>query len=229
MRNHILIVDDDLLFQQEMADRLAAVGYKVDLTGWPAEGMRKAYNSSPDLIMLAKRVFGDQLWQTCRNLRLISNVPIIVLGVSATESYIAKAFEAGADLYLAKPIGLDELEARIKALLRRAYGPHTIPRVKTNVIRRHDLVIDLDRRQVTYQGQLVELRRTAFNLLACLAKHAGKTLNHGFLLREVWGHDQIDQLDVLRHNVSYLRKMLALKPGHTNYIRSVWGVGYRLE
>jgi two-component system KDP operon response regulator KdpE len=162
--------------------------------------------------------------EVCRRIRTWSPVPILVLSVREDEGDKVEALDLGADDYLTKPFGVDELLARVRALLRRTEDREraTPPR-----FRRGSLEIDLAQRRIVRDGADVRLTKTEWGLLEALAGHPGKLLTHGWLLRRVWGEGYGDDLEVLRVFVSQLRKKLEDDPARPSLIVTEPGVGYR--
>ena len=163
--------------------------------------------------------------EVCRRLRSWSRVPILVLSARVHEAQKVQALDAGADDYVTKPFGMDEMLARIRAVLRRqAAIPGGEP-----VLRAGDLELDLARRAVTVAGRPVHLTPTEYELLRYLALHAGKPVTHTMLLREVWGDYAVGDTYNTRYVVAQLRRKLGDDPARPRYIVSEPGVGYRLE
>jgi two-component system KDP operon response regulator KdpE len=158
----------------------------------------------------------------CRELRSWLQAPIVVLSVVADEHEKVEALDAGADDYVTKPFGVDELLARLRAALRRA-GPSTEP-----VIEIGELVIDLERRLVHRAGDPVQLTPHEFDLLRLLAQHEGKLLTHRMILREVWGPAYQNESHYLHVYVSQLRRKIESDPARPQYLRTEPGAGYRL-
>jgi DNA-binding response OmpR family regulator len=227
LKNRILVIDDDLTFQQNLADILRNLGYDVDVASTAVEGLQRAYGSKPDLIILDVMLPGMDGWQTCQRFREMSNVPIIMLTALGSEENVVKGLELGADDYLVKPVTMKELGARVKALLRRAYGSNGSPSEISKIIQHEGLVIDFDKHEVTMREIRIDLSPTEFKLLSCLVKHKGRVLPHDFLLTQVWGPEYAGELDHLRLYISYLRKKIEKIPSKPELIQNEWGVGYR--
>ena len=152
-------------------------------------------------------------------------MPVILLTAKGSATDKAKGLDLGADDYIGKPFHLDELAARVRAVLRRASGVAA----GTGTVRFDDIEIDLERRMVTRDGQLVELSRTEWLLLQHLATNAGKVVPHTELLTKVWGPEYRDDLQYLRVWVSRVRRKLGAKPGEPGRIKTFQGIGYRLD
>ena len=227
MKNKILVIDDDLILQQTIAENLRTLGYEVESASKAIDGLKKAYEIKPDLIILDVMLPGMDGWQTCQRFREMSNVPIMMLTALGTEDNVVKGLELGADDYLVKPVTLKELGARVKALLRRAYSSNRSSSEISKIIQHEGLVIDFDKHEVMLNGKRIDLSPTEFKLLSCLVKHKGRVLPHDFLLKQVWGHEYTGELDHLRLYISYLRKKIEVNPSKPELIQNEWGVGYR--
>ena len=177
---------------------------------------------SSDLDVLITEMDGVTL---CRSLSAMTNMPIIMLTALDAEPRVVEALEAGADDYITKPFGCEELLARIKAAMRRGgLGKRERP----EVVIAGDVMIFLARREVTVAGQVVALTSTEFNLLACLAKEQGQVVPHRKLLQEVWGAEYIDQLAYLSVYIRHLRRKIEADPAHPCILLTRRGAGYSL-
>ena len=188
------------------------------------EALANAEGFQPDLVVLDLNLPGIDGFEVCRRIRTWSSVPIIVLSVREDETDKVHALDLGADDYLTKPFGIDELLARIRALLRRTED-RSVGVAPTFV--HDDLEIDLGQRRIARGGQTVRLTKTEWALLEAFAGHPGKLLTHGWLLRRVWGEGYADDVDVLRVFVSQLRKKIEADPARPVIILTEPGVGYR--
>jgi two-component system, OmpR family, KDP operon response regulator KdpE len=188
------------------------------------EALALAESGAPDVVVLDLNLPGIDGFEVCRRIRTWSSVPIIVLSVREDESDKVEALDLGADDYLTKPFGIDELLARIRALLRRREEREQAPPPR---FRRGALEIDLAQRRIVRDGDDVRLTKTEWALLEGFAGHPGKLLTHGWLLRRVWGEGYANDLDVLRVFVSQLRKKIEDDPTRPAIIVTEPGVGYR--
>ena len=227
MAERILVIDDDQDLQASLNDMLENLGYEVYVAGTAVEGLQSAYKNKPDMIILDLMLPGMDGWETCQRFREMSDVPIMMLTALGSEDNIVRGLELGADEYLVKPVTMRELGARVKALLRRAYNG-SIEKADDNHKRLEygDLIIDLDKHEVTRSHQRIDLTPTEFKLLTCLVKHQGRVLPHDFLLTQVWGPEYVGELDHLRLYISYLRRKIE-KTKKPELIQNEWGVGYR--
>ena len=220
----VLVVDDEQSIRRAVGRPLAARGYRVELATDGEEALAVAAAFQPDLVVLDLNLPALDGLEVCRQLRGWSSVPILVLSVREDEPDKVAALDLGADDYLTKPFGIDELMARVRALLRRA-GAQGAPRP----VRFHtdDLEIDLDARRVTGAGIEVHLTKTEWALLTELCQHPGKLLTHHWLLERVWGPGYAGDVDVLRVFISQLRKKLEQDPARPRLIATDPGIGYR--
>jgi two-component system KDP operon response regulator KdpE len=222
----ILIIDDDQDLGRIVQLSLDREGYQTVIATSGLEGLQEAYRVQPDLVILDIMMPGMDGWEVCRRLGEMSNVPILMLTAKGTEADIVKGLQIGADDYLTKPFSVAELIARIQALLRRAASQ--LQTDKPSVFSIGNLTIDLNRRMVMRDGELVDLTPTEFKLLECFVTHRDRVLPHRFLLTEVWGSEYIDETNYLKLYVRYLRRKLEEDPANPQLIVTEWGVGYRL-
>ncbi|NPV07159.1 MAG: response regulator transcription factor [Anaerolineae bacterium] len=222
----ILVVDDEPQFAGVIELMLRQEGFDVDLAHDGLDGLRKAFDRKPDIILLDIMMPRMDGWELCRRLRDVSEVPIIVISARGREADIVRALELGADDYLVKPFGATELIARVYALMRRTgFRQSAVARPLTF----GNVVVDLKRHRVSKNGQEVGLTPTEFRLLSTLVRAAGRVLPHRYLLTEIWGSDYADQLQYLRLYVRYLREKLEDDPTNPKLIITEWGIGYRLR
>ena len=220
----VLVVDDEQSIRRAVGRALVARGYKVQLATDGEEALAVAATFQPDLVVLDLNLPALDGLEVCRQLRGWSSVPILVLSVREDEPDKVAALDLGADDYLTKPFGIDELMARVRALLRRA-GAQGVPRPVR--FRSDDLKLDLDARRVARSGVEVRLTKTEWALLAELCQHPGKLLTHRWLLERVWGPGYAGDVDVLRVFISQLRRKLEQDPARPKLIATDPGIGYR--
>ena len=219
----ILVVDDEASIRRSLKINLETRGYTVDAAETGEKAIKAFENRRPDLLILDLLMPGMGGIDVVRKLRAVSTIPIIVLSAMGEETEKVKALELGADDYMTKPFGMEELFARIRSLLRRAAGATSA----APVFIAGDLSVNFDRREVTLEGQLVKLTPTEYDLLKYMIEHAGKVLTHRMLLQEVWGQAYADQAQYLRVFVGQLRKKIEKHPGRPRFILTDPGVGYR--
>ncbi len=220
----ILAVDDEPGILRVIKLELSAQGFRVLTASNGQEGLRMAEEHRPDLVLLDIVMPEMSGLEVMRELRERSNVPIIMLTAKRSETDKVMGLEMGADDYLPKPFSLDELSARVRAVLRRS----TVTANTESVVRVEDVEIDLGRRLVKRDGELVNLTRTEWMLLQCLAANAGKVMLNAELLSKVWGPEYVGDLQYLRVWVSRLRGKLEREPSEPKIIKTFQGVGYML-
>jgi two-component system, OmpR family, KDP operon response regulator KdpE len=223
-KGRVLVVDDEHSIRRAVGRALTARGYDVQLATDGEEALSVAAAFQPDLVVLDLNLPALDGLSVCRQLRVWSSMPILVLSVREDEADKVAALDLGADDYLTKPFGIDELLARVRALLRRA-GAQGAP--KPVRFRTDELEIDLDTSSVTRAGAEVRLTKTEWALLTELCQHPGKLLTHRWLLERVWGPGYAEDVDVLRVFISQLRKKLEEDPARPKLIATDPGIGYR--
>jgi len=221
----ILVVDDEPQILRSLRTTLAAHDYDVHTAASGEEALTMLERRPPDLVVLDLALPGISGLDVCRELRARSPVPILILSARGDERDKVTALDAGADDYLTKPFGINELLARIRAALRRAAGA----RSASPVIEVDDLRVDVDRRHVTLGHEEVRLTPTEFDLFKTLITHAGRVLTHGYLLRTVWGPEYDEESQILRVFIGQLRRKVERDPARPHYILTEPGVGYRFR
>ena len=225
MKGRVLVVDDELEMQRALRAGLRYHDFDVRAVGTGEEAIREAGVWRPDVILLDLGLPGMDGFETLKKLRPSTRAAVIVVSVMPGEKDKVRALDAGADDYVVKPFGTEELVARIRAVLRRQGDvPSGEP-----VIRSGDLEIDLGRRVVSVKGRSIHLTPTEYEMLRYLAVHAGKPVTHTTLLRQVWGDYAIGDKYNTRYVVAQIRKKLGDDPANPKYIVNEPGVGYRLE
>ncbi len=219
----VLVVDDEPQIRRALRTSLEAHGYEVATVGTGDEGVVSAAEAQPDLVLLDLGLPDMDGTEVIRRIRGFSDVPVIVLSVRELMTDKVAALDAGADDYVTKPFGMEELLARARAALRRA-GPDE-PLQPTLVY--GDLEIDLARRLVTSAGEPVHLTPTEYALLEALVTNPGKLLTHQWLLRRVWGQGYGTETTYLRTYIRTLRKKLGDDASAPALIVTEPGVGYR--
>jgi DNA-binding response OmpR family regulator len=224
----LLLIDDDVSSCQMLQMALTQEGFQVALAHDAASGLHKAYTFSPDVVILDVSLPDKDGWQVCRCLHETLDVPILVLTALSSQEDIVKGLDLGADDYVIKPVGPDELTARIRALLRRVDGFHgnEVSQHEPDVIQ-GNVVVYFDKCQVFVGGKRVHLTSTELHLLSVLVQHRGCVVSHASLLTQVWGPEHASELRLLRLYINYLRRKLERNPSKPSLIRSEWGVGYR--
>ncbi|HZC30737.1 MAG TPA: response regulator transcription factor [Gaiellaceae bacterium] len=218
MSGRVLVVDDEPQILRALQTSLRGAGYEVDTASSAAQALTAAAVRAPDAVILDLVLPDGRGTDVCRELRTWSTVPVIVLSVVGDESEKVAALDAGADDYVTKPFGIDELLARLRAAMRR------VDTTTEPVLEIGELVVDLEKNLVTVAGEPVQLTPHEFRLLALLARNEGKLMTHSAILREVWGRAYGDESHYLHVYVSQLRRKL----GRPRYILTEPGAGYRL-
>ncbi len=218
----VLVVDDEPQILRALHTSLRAAGYDVQTVETAAAALAAAAMQPPDAIVLDLVLPDGRGTEVARDLRRWTSAPIIVLSAVEDEREKVAALDAGADDYVTKPFGIDELLARLRAALRRA-GPPGGP-----VVELGELVVDLEKHAVTVEGKPVSLTPTEFDLLSLFVRNPGKLLTHPTILREVWGPAYGDESHYLHVYVSQLRRKIEPDPARPRYLLTEAGAGYRL-
>ena len=221
---HILVVDDEPQILRGLKVILEGAGYEVDVADTAEEALNAVSVRPPDAIVLDLVLPDRSGVEVSAEVRKWSQLPIIVLSAVGDEREKVRALDAGADDYVTKPFGPDELLARLRAVLRRTESDEGDPRVVSG-----ELVIDLAGRQVSRDGDQVHLTPIEFDLLRALAIHQGKLVTHKQLLREVWGPAYETETHYLRVHVAHIRAKIEADPAQPRHLLTEPGVGYRLS
>ena len=224
-RKRILVVDDEPQIGRALRVALTAHGYEVEVAVNGEQALDSAATTPPDAVILDLGLPGLDGLEVCRALREWTAVPILVLSARAAEREKVAALDLGADDYVTKPFGMDELLARLRAALRRSTA---VPPTEAT-LEAGDLRIDFGRRLVTVAGQEVHLTPTEYSLLKVLAANPDRVLTHGMLLRTVWGSEYGDEAHYLRVFVRQLRQKIETDPSRPRHILTEPGVGYRFK
>jgi len=220
----ILIVDDAQQVRRVLRTTLSAEGYTIFEAATGEEALESIRTSTPDAILLDVNMPGIGGLEACREIRRTLDVPILMLTVRNAERDKVHALDAGADDYVVKPFGMQELLARIRAALRRR-----MPQGKDVAFTAKDFAVDFEARLVTVRGREVHLTPKEFELLRHLVLNAGKPLTHRRLLQAVWGPDYGDEPEYLRVMINQLRKKLESDPARPKLILTEPWVGYRFQ
>lgn len=220
----ILVVDDEPQIRRVLLATLTSQGYAVFEAQSGDEALEAIRNKHADLILLDMNMPGRSGLETCREIRETSDVPIIMVTVRNSERDKVQALDAGANDYVVKPFGIEELTARIRAALRRSVPADSIPSFVSS-----ELHIDFEKRCVQVKGKTVRLTPKELELLRYLVSSQGKPLAHRRLLQAVWGPDYGGETEYLRVFINQLRKKIELDPRHPRYIHTEPWIGYRFE
>jgi two-component system KDP operon response regulator KdpE len=224
-KQRILVVDDEPQLTRVLLRSLTTKGYDVRIAGDGEFALQTFHDWPPELVVTDLAMPNMSGLELCRRLRTISEVPIIVLSVRGEEKTKVEALDAGADDYVTKPFGMDELLARIRAALRRK--PDT--NAKSKILEVGDFRIDLEGHSATQSGKDLRLTPKEFDLLVHLLCNAGKVLTHRTLLGAVWGGDYTEQTEYLRVFIGQLRKKIEPDPSTPRYILTEPWIGYRFN
>jgi DNA-binding response OmpR family regulator len=227
MGEKILLIDDDAGLLTLLELGLMRAGFTVLTASSGKEGLRRAYETNPDLILLDIMMPGMDGWSTCQQLRFFCDVPIIMLTARAGQADLLKGLSLGADDYLTKPVSFDELQARIHTVLRRAWGRPSNGR--GTVYDDGYLHVDLRHGTAKRNGELIHLAPTESRLLMCLVSQKGRIGPRQELLTTVWGPEYEKEIGYLSVYIRYLRRKIEDDPSNPTYIRTRWGVGYYFE
>jgi two-component system KDP operon response regulator KdpE len=222
---HILVIDDEAQILRALRTILTAKQFKVSVASRGEEGLALAAAQPPDLVILDLSLPDMDGVEVCARLREWTQVPIIILSVRESERDKVVALDKGADDYLTKPFGIEELLARIRVALR--HSAQTLGSQKNQIIHTDRLVIDLAMHTVLRDGEEIKLTATEFKLLAYLAANAGRVLTNQSILAHVWDPAEADRVEYLRVYIRQLRKKLEADPDHPQIIRNEPGIGYR--
>ena len=219
----ILIVDDDPQLRETVTIVLQTQGYEVLAAETGEEGLAQASQHSPDLILLDVNLPDRMGFDVVREVRRLSDVPVLMLTGRTESSDIVSGLDSGADDYLTKPFNSDELLARVRALLRRVPSSDQPLTAAGGQVE-----IDSKMRIVRVRDEQVDLTPTEYQLLLLMAQHAGQVLDHHTLLQRVWGDEYINDTAYLKVYIWHLRRKLELNPHDPKIVMTEWGVGYRL-
>jgi two-component system KDP operon response regulator KdpE len=222
-QRRILIVDDEPGLRELVRINLEHEGYSVLQAANGVECLSIVREEQPDLVILDVMMPEMDGWETCKRLREFTTIPVLMLTARVQSSDVVTGLDSGADDYLVKPFNMDELMARIRALLRRVPSPN-----RPITAGGGELSIDKQKREVLVRGEPIDLTPTEYDLLLMLAEHAGTVLNHETLLRGVWGQEYTKDNDYLKVYIWHLRRKLELDPRDPKLLLTEWGVGYRL-
>jgi len=218
----ILVVDDEPQIRRVLRSTLTSQGYVITDAKTGEEALESVRKNKPDLVLLDVNMPGMGGIEACREIRRSSDAPIIMLTVRNAERDKVLALDAGADDYVVKPFGIEELLARVRSALRRYAPGDALPPFVSK-----ELTLDFERRQLTVRGEEVHLTPKEFDVLKHLIANQGKPLSHRRILQSVWGPDYGEETENLRVVINQLRKKIETDPAHPKFIRTEPWVGYR--
>jgi two-component system, OmpR family, KDP operon response regulator KdpE len=220
----ILVVDDEPQIRRVMRTTLSVHGYVITEATTGEDAIESVRKNRPDLVLLDVNMPGIGGIEACREIRRSSDAPIIMLTVRNAERDKVLALDAGADDYVVKPFGIEELLARIRAALRRYAPGEEVPPFVSK-----DVTIDFESRQVTVRGRSIHLTPKEYDVLKHLVANQGKPLTHRRLLQSVWGPDYGEETENLRVVINQLRKKIETNPARPKYILTEPWIGYRFR
>jgi two-component system, OmpR family, KDP operon response regulator KdpE len=220
----ILLVDDEVSIQRATAPLLRSRGYAVTVAGTGREALDLFDQDRPDLLILDLGLPDMDGTEVCRLVRERADTPIVVLSARGAEKDKVSALDQGADDYVTKPFGPEELMARVRAALRRSLGREG---TLHGQLARGDLTIDFDRHRIHRGGEEIRLTPKEFELLTLLVSHAGRVLTHRTILKAIWGTHSVNQPEHLRVLMGQLRKKIEPNPANPRYLLTEPWVGYR--
>jgi two-component system response regulator RpaA len=227
----ILVIDDDAAIAELVAINLEMAGYDVTQAPDGIKGQALAMQLLPDLIMLdlmLPKVDGFTVCQRLRRDERTADIPVLMLTALGQTQDKVEGFNAGADDYLTKPFEVEEMLARVRALLRRTDRiPHAAKH--SEILSYGPLTLVPERFEAIWLNETVKLTHLEFELLHCLLQRHGQTVSPSEILREVWGYDPDDDIETIRVHIRHLRTKLEPDPRHPRYIKTVYGAGYCLE
>jgi two-component system, OmpR family, KDP operon response regulator KdpE len=223
--SRVLVVDDEPQIRRTLAINLRARGYQVDLAASGEEALKAAADQQPDVVVLDLGLPGIDGLQVIHGLRGWTRVPIIVLSVREREADKVAALDAGADDFVTKPFGINELLARLRAAVRRA----TPSDEQVLIVQTPDFRVDLAAKQVVRDGKEVRLTPTEWQLVELLVRNPGRLVSQRQLLHEVWGPKYREETNYLRVFMAQIRRKLEPDPAHPRYFITEPGMGYRYQ
>lgn len=227
-RVSVLIIEDEKSICDFISKILGTNDYKVTSAPTGKEGLEVLTSLMPDIILLDLGLPDMDGLEIIRNTRKWSSIPIIVISARTQEKEKVLALDAGADDYITKPFGTEELLARIRTAIRHS---NMIEADQVNSFRPYSakgLVVDFEKRKVTVDGNEIHLTRVEYKIVSLLAKHSGKVITYSSLIDEVWGPYADDNNRILRVNMANIRRKLEKNPGEPEYIFTELGIGYRM-
>jgi len=231
----ILVVDDEISLQETLAYNLSKEGYTVEVAGDGNQALELARSSKPDLVILDVMLPGLDGFEVCRILRQEANIPVLMLTARDDEIDRVVGLEVGADDYLVKPFSMRELNARIKALLRRVrlireeVESSALESAQPKLLTFNDLVIDMTRREVRLGSDVLQLKPKEYELLLYMGQHKGQVLTREVILEHVWGWDFVGDSRTVDVHIRWLREKIEQNPESPQRIITVRGAGYRFE
>ena len=225
----ILIIEDEANISGFITVLLESKGYQVFNAYNLENGIFMFFSHLPDLVILDLGLPDLDGKEFLRKIRENNTTPVIVLSARSEEAEKVAALDMGANDYITKPFGSDELLARIRSVLRTNRHSHEDGKLPGGKFEIGEMVIDYDARKVFLNNREIKFTQTEFNILALLSEHFGKVLTYSFIIREIWGMSDSGSVKKLQVNMANIRKKIDIKPGDNKYISNELGVGYRMH
>lgn len=224
----ILVIEDEDNIASFIRTNLEINNYQVICAGTCEMGLRMFSSHHPDLVVLDLGLPDRDGLEFIQEIRKSEAIPIIVLSARTSENEKVFAIDLGANDYITKPFGTEELLARIRAVLRSNRHCPELGSIPGGRFQLKDMVIDYDKRQVTIKGNEIDLTQTEYNIVAYLSEHAGKVLTYASIIQAIWGYSDYGSTKKLQVNMKNIRKKMGMTPGERRYIINELGVGYRM-
>ena len=230
IREKILVIEDEKSIARFISTILTANGYEAMRAASGAEAMSMISSHCPDLVILDLGLPDMDGLDILRQLRSWSTLPVVVVSARSHEQDKVSALDLGADDYLTKPFGTDELLARVRTAIRHTRTSLSNPEIaQSGRFTTGDLVIDYDKHQVLIHGENARLTANEYRIVSLLGKYAGKVLTYDFIIKELWGPKAKNDNQILRVNMANIRRKIEENPGQPKYIFTEVGVGYRMR
>ena len=225
----VLVVEDDATIIRFVETILSTANYQVITANSGRMGVNMAFSYNPDLVVLDLGLPDIDGTEVIKQIRVESNVPILILSARTRETDKVAALDFGANDYITKPFGVDEFLARVRALLRSNGHRAESGDLKGGKFVLKDLTIDYDKRRVTMVGEEIKLTQTEYNILALLSEYSGKVLTYSAIVKNIWGVNDTGNIKKIQVNMANIRRKCGFIPGDETYIINELGVGYRMN
>ena len=225
----VLVVEDDITIIRFVETILSTANYQVITANSGKMGENMCFSYNPDLVVLDLGLPDIDGIDVVKDLRVETNVPILILSARTRETDKVAALDSGANDYITKPFGVDEFLARVRALLRNNGHRSDSSDVLGGKFVLKDLVIDYDKRRVTMAGTEIKLTQTEYNILALLSEYSGKVLTYTAIVKNIWGVNDTGNIKKIQVNMANIRRKCGFVPGDETYIINELGVGYRMN
>ena len=227
-RYRILVVEDEKNITQLLTTLLETNGYQVVSTGNCESGLMLFFSHNPDLVILDLGLPDADGMSFLKEIRKKSTTPVIVVSARSDERDKVDALDFGANDYVTKPFGFEELVARVRSALRNSKKIMSDEDILTGSFKANGLTVDYGARRVFVDGNEIKFTQTEYNILALLSRYPGKVMTYSAIIREIWGYNDLNSTKKLQVNMANIRKKFGAKPGGNNFIENELGVGYRM-